>query len=182
MIGTRSPKSAATCAASVGLTCPLMLALGAATGTRALRITACATGCDGTRIAIVSRPASAKGAIGMIRYGVEHQGHRAGPEGRRQALRQRRPYAKPPRGLGHRHVNDQRVEGRTALGGKDPGDGKCRLWHPRRAHTQSRSETPQSRPARYTALHASTPSSSALITAIVSTSRTNRQTFPLRQL
>ena len=49
-----TPSAAATCAAVVGLTWPERLAEGAAIGRPAARNSACATGCAGTRSAIVS--------------------------------------------------------------------------------------------------------------------------------
>ena len=62
--GTRSPSDSATCSARVGLTAPLRLAEGAAIGRPAARISACATGWDGARIATVSSPAVASREIG----------------------------------------------------------------------------------------------------------------------
>ena len=65
MIATLAPRSASTCAAVVGLTWPERLALGAAIGRSAARSSAWATGCAGTRSAMVSRPAVARSATGQ---------------------------------------------------------------------------------------------------------------------
>ena len=65
MIATLAPRSASTCAAVVGLTCPERLALGAAIGRSAARSSAWATGCAGTLSAMVSRPAVARSATGQ---------------------------------------------------------------------------------------------------------------------
>ena len=54
----------ATCSARVGLTAPLRLAEGAASGRPTARISACAIGCAGARTATVSSPAVASSAIG----------------------------------------------------------------------------------------------------------------------
>ncbi len=56
-IPTRPSSWRATCSARVGLTFPNGLADGAAIGAFAARMSASATGCAGTRIATVSRPA-----------------------------------------------------------------------------------------------------------------------------
>jgi hypothetical protein len=70
----RPSRSSSTCAAVVGLVCPKRFALGAATGTPALRINSSATGCAGIRTPTSGRPA------------VTTSGHRSRP---RQQQRQR---------------------------------------------------------------------------------------------
>ena len=64
IVATRAPRSASTCAAVVGLTWPERLALGAAIGRSADRRRAWATGCPGTRSAMVSSPAVVRSATG----------------------------------------------------------------------------------------------------------------------
>ena len=59
----RSPSSAATCAAVVGLTRPERLALGAAMGSADAARRAWATGCAGDLSAIVSSPALTRSAM-----------------------------------------------------------------------------------------------------------------------
>src|SRR5690606_41517306 len=62
---TRFPRLATTWSAFVGLTCPLALALGAASGTPAEESSACIARCPGTLRAIVSSPAVAIRATGQ---------------------------------------------------------------------------------------------------------------------
>lgn len=61
---TLSPREAATCAASVGLTVPEMLALGAASGRWAAARISCAIGCAGMRKARLGRPAETSSDTG----------------------------------------------------------------------------------------------------------------------
>ena len=120
---TRSPSDSATCSARVGLTAPLRLADGAAIGRPAARISACAIGWAGARIAAVSSPAVASRAIGepFARGSTSV----SGPGQKRAASLSAVvvPLHQPPRLAGIEHVGDQRIELRPSLGLEDLGDG-----------------------------------------------------------
>ena len=123
MQATLSPRSAATWAAVVGLTWPERLALGAATGRPNAASRACATGCAGTRIAIVSRPGGDQ--IGDPRRLAlwQDEGQRPGPEGGGEAARIIADNGDRFHRSERRDVNDQGVEPRASLRSKDRGDG-----------------------------------------------------------
>ena len=120
--GTRSPSDSATCSARVGLTAPLRLAEGAAIGRPAARISACATGCAGARIATVSSPAVASSAIGesLARGSTSVSGPGQKRAASLSAVSFQR--TKRLRLAGIEHVADQRIELRPALGLEDRRD------------------------------------------------------------
>ena len=82
----------------VGLGRPLRLALGAATGTPAAEITACATGCAGTRSATVDSPARTAGGTqaGAGTTTVNGPGANASTAARAAARREESPEADRP--------------------------------------------------------------------------------------
>ena len=107
--------------ASVGLTWPERLALGAASGLPNAASSACATGCAGTRIATVSSPAVTRSAIAGVR-GASGGPASAAPARTRSPSRaasgdERRRSRAPPRVVGD--VHDQRIEARASLGHED---------------------------------------------------------------
>ena len=120
--GIRPSRLANTCAACVGDNCDDRFALGAANGTPASRSSATATPCAGTRTATVAPPGH-----GIRHFGPlgQHQRQRPGPESLRQPRRGVRPSGGNSTHLRHlRHMHDQRIVGRPALGRKDPGHGR----------------------------------------------------------
>ena len=91
-------------------------------GARWRRAGGWASGCAGTRIATLGRPARTSGEIAAVDQ-RQDQGQRAGPErlGQPQGVA-----VEPGDGGGGGEVGqvqDQRVEGRAVLGGEDAGDG-----------------------------------------------------------
>ena len=117
----RPRRSASTCAARVGETWPERLAEGATIGPPNAASSAAPAGCAGTRSATLSRPASASSATGQSgRLGstsVRGPGQNAAASRSASALK--RP-SRARRGE-VRHMGDQRVEHRPALGGIEPG-------------------------------------------------------------
>ena len=123
IIFTRSPSDSATCSARVGLTAPLRLAEGAASGRPTARISACAIGCAGARTATVSSPAVASSATGeSFARGSTRV---SGPGQKRAASLSAVSFQRTSRfaSSGPEHVADQRVELRPSLGLEDGGDG-----------------------------------------------------------
>ena len=116
MSSMRPRRSASTCCAVVGETWPERFADGATTGRPKAARMSRATGCAGTRTAMVSRPAVASSATGQsARLGstrVSGPGQNAAASRSAAAIEAR----EPARGLGIGHMGDQRIERRPALG------------------------------------------------------------------
>ena len=130
---TRPSRSASTCAAEVGLGREKRFALGAATGTPQVSISARATRCAGTRTATDGRPAvTASGTAGFL----EHKGERSRPERQRQRARRWRNAGSDEPELPHvRDVHDERVGGGAPLRFEDPLHGRrVERWAPRPYH------------------------------------------------
>ncbi len=119
----RPRRSVSTWAALVGETWPERLAEGATTGPSNALSKACATGCAGTRTAMLSSPASARSATPQSgRFGstsVSGPGQNAAASRAAAASN----WASRLRRLDVRDMGDQRIEGRPALGGVEAGDG-----------------------------------------------------------
>ena len=122
IMATRSPKSASTCAAVVGLTWPERLALGAATGRPAARSSACATGCAGHAQCDGVEPRGRQLCHRTTILLGHHERQRARPERGCQLPAGIGEAAEPGGGIRIRHVHDQRIEVRPSLGGKDRRD------------------------------------------------------------
>ena len=109
---------------------------------------ASATGCCGTRTAMLSRPAVASSATGQsarfCRTSVSGPGQNAAASFSAAASNtaSRRAAARSD------DMGDQRIERRPALGGVEPRDGRRRWWRRRRGRRPSRSETRPARPRR----------------------------------
>ena len=117
-IATRSPKPSRTCCAVVGESSVKRLALGAAIGTPASRISACAIGLRGH--ANAHRIQSRGQPIRNMRLFRQHQRQRPGPKFPRQFFGSLRPLAhQAARHFDGTHVNDQRARRRPALRGID---------------------------------------------------------------
>jgi hypothetical protein len=112
-----SPSSSMTCSGRVGLIRPERLALGAAIGRPAAFSRASARGWRAHGEAV--EPGAAQEAGGAVRPARQHQGQRPRPEPiRQQACLGRHPDQRA-RLIQIRHMDDQRVEARPALGGED---------------------------------------------------------------
>ena len=121
--GIRPSRLCSTCSARVGLIEPLALAEGAASGRPVARSSACIAGCAGTRRPIVGSPAvtsdamPASGRSGTTSVSGPGQCCSASVSASLAELAD-------PLGSGEiRHVHDQRVEARPALGLVDARDG-----------------------------------------------------------
>ena len=118
----RPERPSRTCARVVALTRPEGLADGAASGPPKASRRRWASGCDGTRIATVARPAVARGL--RPKSGRRGRTRVRGP-GQKRSARARASGGKLGEALGGGpvgDVDDERVEGRAALGGEDAGD------------------------------------------------------------
>ena len=118
IMATRSPRSASTCAAVVGLTCPERLALGAAMGGSPPRSRAWATGCAGTRTRDGIEPRGRQ--LSEMRAGRFASTRVSGP-GQNAAASCSAIGVSCAIACGCRvgHVHDQRIEARPPLGGED---------------------------------------------------------------
>ncbi len=117
----RPSRSARTCSARVGDSRFDRLALGAEIGRPKRSIRPRATLPAGTRTATVSLPAVTRSGMLAARFRTKCQ--RAGPEPLSQRLRRDGPFGDAvPRLCDRRHVDDQWVDGRPALGREDPRD------------------------------------------------------------
>ena len=122
--GMRPPSEASTWLARVGLIRPLALADGAASGLPTASSSACIAGWAGTRSAMVGRPAVTMlgDAAHPSRSGTTSVSG-PGPMLPRPAPALRSSNAPIALGRGQvRHMDDQRVEARAALGGIDARD------------------------------------------------------------
>ncbi len=118
-----APVSATASAKVVGLGRPERLADGATIGRPNAAITACATGCAGARTATVSRPARARSQTRRRIGDRRDDGQRAGPERLGEPLGA---VVEPRDARRHgevRHMGDQRIEARPALGLVEPRHG-----------------------------------------------------------
>ena len=135
----RSPRSASTCSARVGLTAPERLAEGAASGAPAAAISARAISEPGTRTASVSSPARASRLMRQSAATGATSVSGPGPEAGGEPLGAR---VEPRLARGGRdavEMGDQRIEGRAALDRVDLRPPRRRTSQVRRGRRPSRS-------------------------------------------
>ncbi len=127
-----------TCSARVGLIDPLALAEGAASGRPVARSSACIAGWAGTRSAIVERPAVTSEAMPRSCSQRHDERQRSRPMLVPQAARasaENSPIRSADRQI--RHMDDQRIEARPALGFVDASDSLGSSSHPPRVRKPS---------------------------------------------